>query len=83
MFKKELEVSRVVKAEDFTNQQNLKVQRAVQNCRVYGGPVANGKELKTILESLSEEGKKKAFLAAEIRYRKVTSLKRLESNSKI
>ena len=35
MFKKELEVYRVVKAEDFTNQQNLKVQRAVQNCRVY------------------------------------------------
>ena len=32
---KELEVSQVVKAEDSINQQNLKVQRAVQNCRVY------------------------------------------------
>ena len=42
----------------------------MQNCRVYGGPVAKGKELDTILESLSEERKKKAFLAAEIRNRK-------------
>ena len=32
---KELGVSRIVKAEDSINQQNLKVQRAVQNCRVY------------------------------------------------
>ena len=55
----------------------------MQNCTVFGGPVANGEELDTILESLSEEGKKKAFLAAEIRYRKVTTLKRVESNTKI
>ena len=49
---------------------------------MYCTPVVNGEELDTILESLSEE-KNKAFLAAEIRYRKVTTLKRVESNSKI
>ena len=48
----------------------------MQNCRVYEGPFAN-EELDTILESLSEERKKKAFLAAEIRYRKVTTLRRV------
>ena len=50
---------------------------------MYCTPVVNGEELDTILESLSEERKNKAFLAAEIRYRKVTTLKRVKSNSKI
>ena len=58
-----------------------KIQRVVELCRKsHGGPIADMRELESLIENVEDEKKLKAALTAEIRYRKFTLLKIKENN---